>query len=62
MNKTSTLEFTSFPIDHADLLRYAENNAGEEPGDHVIETLLRFSKSLEVRNSEITGKTEFIYN
>ncbi|MCA6362947.1 MAG: hypothetical protein IM638_07905 [Bacteroidetes bacterium] len=62
MNKTSTRELNSFPIDHAELLRYVENNAGEEPGDHVIEALLRFSKSLEVRNSEITGKTELIYN
>lgn len=49
-------------MDQAELLRYAEDNASEEPGDHVIEALLRFSKSLEVRNSEVTGKTEFIYN
>ncbi|MCU0432997.1 MAG: hypothetical protein MUC87_06050 [Bacteroidia bacterium] len=62
MNKTSTLEFNCLPIDNAELLRFAEDNASEEPRDYVIDALLRFSRSLEVRNSDITGKTEFIYN
>jgi hypothetical protein len=62
MNKTATQDFLNLPIDSAELLSYAEENSNHEPGDHVIDSLLRFSRSFEVRNSELTGKVEFIFN
>jgi hypothetical protein len=62
MNKTATQDFLNLPIDSAELLSYAEDNSNQEPGDHIIDSLLRFSRSYEVRNSELTGKVEFIFN
>lgn len=62
MNKTATQDFQNLPIDSAELLKYSEDNSSYEPGDHVIDSLLRFSRSFEVRNSEMLGKAEFIFN
>lgn len=62
MNKTATPDFMKLPIDSAELLQFAEDNASQEPSDLLIASLLRYSKSFEVRSSELLGKIETVYN
>lgn len=62
MNKTATTDLMKLPIDSTELLRFAEDNASQEPGDHVITSLLRYSRSFEVRTSELLGQIETVYN
>jgi predicted class III extradiol MEMO1 family dioxygenase len=62
MNKTSTLKIMNLGINSEDLLHYANGEQQEEPRQHVIDNLLRFSKSLEVKNSSMVGKIENVTN
>lgn len=62
MAKTSTLDIMNFSIDTNDLFRFAEENFSEEPGQHVVDSLLRFSRSLEVRPSSLIGQIESVSN
>lgn len=62
MNKTSTLEIMKLPIDSFELLRYVQENENEEPGTHVVDALLRYSRSLEIRPSEYVGQLEMVQN
>jgi hypothetical protein len=62
MNKTTTLEMMNLGIDSEDLFRYGNEEYNEEPGQHVIDNLLRFSKSLEVRSSKMIGQIESVTN
>ncbi|HET6993034.1 MAG TPA: hypothetical protein VFJ43_17000 [Bacteroidia bacterium] len=49
-------------IDSEDLLRYSNEEHNEEPRQHVIDSLLRFSRSLEVKTSKMVGKIEAVTN
>jgi hypothetical protein len=49
-------------IDSEDLLRYSTEEHSEEPRQHVIDTLLRFSRSLEIKTSKMVGKIESVTN
>jgi hypothetical protein len=62
MNKTSTLKTMNLRIDSEDLLRYSTEEHSEEPRQHVIDTLLRFSRSLEIKTSKMVGKIESVTN
>lgn len=62
MAKTSTLDIMNFSIDSNDLFRFAEENFSEEPGQHVIDSLLRYSRSLEIRPSSLVGTIENVNN
>ena len=62
MNKTSTLKIMNLGINSEDLLHYANGEQLEEPRQHVIDSLLRFSKSLEVKTSKMVGKIESVTN
>lgn len=52
----------SLGIDSEDLLRYAEEEYNEEPRRHVIDSLLRYSRSLEIRPSSMIGSIESVTN
>jgi hypothetical protein len=62
MNKTTTLKIMNLGIDSEDLLRYSNEEHNEEPRQHVIDSLLRFSRSLEVKTSKMVGKIESVTN
>ena len=62
MAKTSTLDVMNFSINNEDLFRFAEEEFSEEPGQHVIDSLLRFSRSLEIRPSAFVGQIESLKN
>ncbi|CAN5185305.1 hypothetical protein BH09BAC5_BH09BAC5_22340 [soil metagenome] len=62
MIKNSTLEIMNLGLNSEDLLHFANGEQMEEPRQHIIDNLLRFSKSLEVKNSSMVGKIETISN
>ncbi|CAN5739480.1 hypothetical protein BH11BAC7_BH11BAC7_09990 [soil metagenome] len=62
MNKTSTPEIMNLGINSEDLLHYASGETQDEPRQHVVESLLRFSRSLEVKTSKLVGKIESVTN
>jgi hypothetical protein len=62
MIKTSTPDVLNFSMNSEDLLRFAEEEFQEEPRQHVIDTLLRFSRSLEIRSSASVGPIETVAN
>jgi hypothetical protein len=62
MNKTSTPKIMNLGINSEDLLHYASGEQQEEPRQHVVDTLLRFSRSLEVKSSKLVGKIENVSN
>jgi hypothetical protein len=62
MNKTSTLKIMDLRINSEDLLHFANGEQQEEPRQHVIDNLLRFSRSLEVKPSKMVGKIENVTN
>jgi hypothetical protein len=49
-------------INSEDLLHFANGEEQEEPRQHVIDSLLRFSRSLEVKPSKLVGKIESVTN
>jgi hypothetical protein len=49
-------------INSEDLLHFANGEKQDEPRQHVIDNLLRFSRSLEVKNSSLVGKIESVTN
>jgi hypothetical protein len=62
MNKTSTSDVFEISMNSEDLFRFAEENFSDEPGQHVIDSLLRYSRSLEIRPSQLIGQIESIKN
>jgi hypothetical protein len=62
MNKTSTPKIMNLGINSEDLLHYANGEQQEEPGQHVIDSLLRYSRSLEVKPSKMVGFIESVTN
>ena len=62
MAKTSTLDIMNLSIDSDDLFRFAEEEFSAEPRQQVIDTLLRFSRSLEIRPSSLVGQIETVSN
>jgi hypothetical protein len=62
MNKTFTHQPMKLPIDSSELLRFAQEHSNEEPGNHIIDNLLRYSKSLEIKESKLIGLVETIGN
>jgi len=62
MQKTSTSDVMDLSINSDELFRFAEENLPAEPRQHVIDTLLRFSRSLEIRPSVHVGQTETVNN
>jgi hypothetical protein len=62
MNKTSTPKIMNLGINSEDLFHYASGEAQDEPRQHVVDNLLRFSKSLEVKSSKLVGKIENVTN
>ncbi len=52
----------SLGIDSEDLLRYAAEEHNEEPRRHVIDSLLRYSRSFEIRPSSMIGSIESVTN
>ena len=49
-------------IDSEDLFRYGNEEYNEEPSQNVIDNLLRFSRSLEIRPSKMVGQIESVTN
>ena len=62
MNKTSTPKIMNLGINSEDLLHFASGEQQEEPGQYVIDILLRFSRSLEVKTSKMVGRIENVTN
>jgi hypothetical protein len=67
MIKTTTTEIMSLNIESEDLLRYSNEDPSTgsgplEPRQHVIDALLRFSRSLEIKKSAMVGEIESITN
>ena len=62
MTKTSTLKSMNLGINSEDLLHFANGEQQEEPRQHVIDSLLRFSRSLEIKPSKMVGKIESVTN
>ena len=62
MIKTTTPEIINLNIDSEDLLRYGNEEPTLEPGKHVIDALLRFSRSLEIKRSTMVGTIESVAN
>jgi hypothetical protein len=62
MDETSTPELMDFSINSDELFQFAEQNLSAEPRQHVIDSILRFSRSLEIRPSSMIGKFESVTN
>lgn len=62
MNKTFTLNIMNLGIDSEELFRFSNEEHNEEPRQHIIDNLLRFSRSLEVRPSKMVGQIESVTN
>ncbi|MCE2772951.1 MAG: hypothetical protein LW750_05885 [Bacteroidetes bacterium] len=62
MVKTFTLENLMLQVESEDLFKMATNEGDYEPPQHVIDVLLRYSRSLEVNKSSYLGNIEQINN
>lgn len=62
MNKTSTLKSINLSVNSEDLLHYASGEQQDEPRQHIVDSLLRFSRSLEVKTSKLVGEIESVTN
>jgi hypothetical protein len=62
MDKTSTLDNMSISINNTDLARFAAEDYPYDPGDQLVNRLLRYSRSLEVKNSKLIDCIENVLN
>ena len=62
MQNTTTKKIVESGIDNKNDVRFSEEKFNEEPRQHVIDALLRYSKSLEVRPSVLVGVIEEVKN
>jgi hypothetical protein len=58
MVKTFTLENLMLQVESEDLFKMATNEGDYEPRQHVIDVLLRYSRSLEVNKSSYLGNIQ----
>lgn len=58
MVKTFTLENLMLQVESEDLFKMATNEGDNEPRQHVIDVLLRYSRSLDVNKSSYLGHIE----
>ncbi|MSP69053.1 MAG: hypothetical protein EXR20_02145 [Bacteroidetes bacterium] len=62
MIKTTTLKSINLEIDSEELLCFSNEEHNEEPRQHVIDNLLRFSRALKITPSKLVGTIESVMN
>ncbi len=62
MARTFTLLHSDITVKSDELINYVEEDFGFEPSQHVVDSILRYSQSLEVRKSMYTGLIETVAN
>lgn len=62
MAKTSTLPHSELSVRPDELMSYAEEDFRYEPSQGVVDSILRYSQSLEVRKSKMVGVVETVAN
>lgn len=62
MAKTFTLPHSDLSVQADELMNYAQEEYQFEPSQGVVDSILRYSQSLEVRKSKYTGLIETVSN
>ena len=62
MAKTFTLSKSDFSVQADELMSYAGEEFKHEPSQGVIDAILRYSQSLEIRKSKFVGLVETVSN
>jgi len=62
MAKTFTLSHSDLSVQADELMNYAQEEYQFEPSQGVVDSILRYSQSLEVRKSKYTGLIETVSN
>jgi hypothetical protein len=62
MPKTSTLLHPELSVKPEELMNFVEEDFKFEPSQHIVDTILRYSQSLEIRKSSYTGLIENVCN
>jgi hypothetical protein len=62
MAKTFTLSKSDLSVQADELMSYAGEDFKYEPSQGVVEALLRYSQSLEIRKSKFVGTVETVSN
>ena len=62
MAKTFTLSHSDLSVQADELMNYAQEEYQFEPSQGVVDSILRYSQSLEVRKSNYVGLVETVSN
>lgn len=62
MPKTFTLSRTELSVKPEELMSFVEGDFKFEPSQSVVDTILRYSQSLEIRKSSYVGFIESVCN
>lgn len=62
MAKTFTLSHPELSIKPEELMNYAQEDFRYEPSQGVVDSILRYSQSLEIRKSKLVGLVETVSN
>jgi len=62
MPKTSTLKNADLSIKPEELMSFVQEDFKFEPSQHVVDAILRYSQSLEIRKSSYVGLIESVCN
>lgn len=62
MAKTFTRSNSDLSVKPEELMNYAEEDFRYEPSKGVVDSILRYSQSLEVRKSKFVGTVETVAN
>ena len=62
MAKTFTLSHSDLSVKPDELMNYVQEDFGYEPSKGVVDSILRYSQSLDVRKSKFVGLVETVSN
>lgn len=62
MAKTFTLSNSDLSVQADELMNYAQEEYQFEPSQGVVDSILRYSQSLEIRKSKFVGTVETVSN
>jgi hypothetical protein len=62
MAKTFTLTNSDLSVQADELMNYAQDEFQFEPSQAVVDSILRYSQSLEIRKSKFVGAVETVAN
>ena len=62
MAKTFTLLKSDLSVNPDEVMNYAAQELNQEPSQGVVDAILRYSQSLEIRKSKFVGTVETVSN